>query len=302
MQSWQSAELLLGIYEYEGDNAGQTTERMISRYIATDGSWRVKVDKVDYSLLSYAILKTTKDPNMVKPAMQSMLEVIRANLCSDGMISYSQGSQSPLRYVDTLGMVCPFLALYGEVYNEKEYVHMAIDQIEKFRECGILIDTQLPCHAYHADRNVPVGIYGWGRGTAWYFLALLETWSIISDDLVRNRLYSYIEMAADSYITFQQPDGGFSTILQGGGQYDSSVTAAMAYFYMCYYKMSGNAEYKEVADRALRRLKQSTMKSGAIDCCQGDTHGLGIFSQSFDIMPFAQGLVMRALAIKKEQG
>ena len=42
---------------------------------------------------------------------------------------------------------------------------------------------------------------------------------------------------------------------------------------------------------------KATMRDGAIDCCQGDTHGIGSFSQTFDIMPFAQGMALRGIRV-----
>ena len=106
--------------------------------------------------------------------------------------------------------------------------------------------------------------------------------------------------AAEEYKKYQKEDGGFYTILQGEGQYDSSVTAGMAYYYRCCAKIFNNIGYQDVADKCKKRLIKVTLKNGAIDQCQGDTHGIGIFSQVFDIMPFVQGLCLRAIEEEQE--
>ncbi|MPN08619.1 hypothetical protein SDC9_155904 [bioreactor metagenome] len=40
-----------------------------------------------------------------------------------------------------------------------------------------------------------------------------------------------------------------------------------------------------------------TRRDGALDYCQGDTVDFGIFSQRLDVMPFAQGMALRAFKI-----
>ena len=163
--------------------------------------------------------------------------------------------------------------------------------------CG----TNLPCHAIHADTKMPLGVYGWGRGTAWYCLALLDSWKELQTRSQREKIEKWLRNAAEEYYSYQSEDGGFQTILQGGGQYDSSVTAAMCYFYKACYCIFDEPKYLEVSERGLNRLRRVTMMDGAIDLCQGDTHGIGCFSQVFDIMPFAQGLVLRTLFIDIER-
>lgn len=302
IQSWQIAGLVLGLADYSKTRKkNYLPTNFVNKYISVNGEWKCEINRVDYAMLAYAILKNSSDPQSIYPAMKKMINVIEANMCVDGMISYSQGSQAPYRYVDTLGMVCPFLSLYGEIYKCPEYIDLAIEQIKKYHAGGMLCDTQIPCHAYNVQNSLPVGIYGWGRGTAWYFIGLLDTWKQLQKCNQYDELKLLLREAAENYIEFQREDGGFNTILQGGGQYDSSVTAAMAYFFQsCSYIFAEN-RYKDVAEKSISKLMSMTMRSGAVDGCQGDTHGLGMFSQVYDVMPFAQGSLLRALAINTEE-
>lgn len=300
IQSWQTAGLILGINEINDAESKKVIQEWKSRNLTVDGDWVKLGQKVDFALLAYAVLKTTDDVDSVKPAMDSIIKLVERNKCADGLISYSQGCDTNIRFVDTLGMVCPFLAAYGVAYRKPAYVSLAVTQIEKFREFGLLQNTSLPCHAYNVQNNTPLGIYGWGRGTAWYFLALVNTWKEINESPEKEKLEAWMKEAAENYLQYQSVDGGYNTILQGGGQYDSSVTAAMAYFYQNCGCVFQNETYFKVAQNCLRRLRQFTMKNGAIDVCQGDTHGIGTFSQVFDIMPFVQGLVLQTLSMKEE--
>ena len=36
----------------------------------------------------------------------------------------------------------------------------------------------------------------------------------------------------------------------------------------------------------------ATRRNGALDYCQGDTYGIGLYSQIFSVMPFAQGMAL----------
>ena len=37
---------------------------------------------------------------------------------------------------------------------------------------------------------------------------------------------------------------------------------------------------------------KATRRNGAVDYCQGDTYGIGYYSQIFSVMPFVQGLTL----------
>ena len=76
--------------------------------------------------------------------------------------------------------------------------------------------------------------------------------------------------------------------------YDSSATVVMAYFYKRCFEIFKDEEYMDISKKCLRKLKSVTRITGAIDWCQGDTKGIGVFAQTFDIMPFAQGFCMRS--------
>lgn len=298
IDSWQTASLILGAVEIGNDEAKKVINCWIRQNINKDGTWKRSISKVDFASLGYAVLSTEIDPEKIKPAMEEIIKIIKANTCDDGMISYSQGSKTPLRYVDTLGMVCPFLAKYGEVFHEEKYFKEAYRQILEFRKHGMLANTEFPCHAYNADSKLPLGVYGWGRGSAWYFLATVNVWKSAPDIEEKKILEKWIYDAAEYYKMWQQNDGGFCSILQGGGRYDSSITSAMAYFYMMCFKIFQKDEYYRISKMCLNKLKTVTMKNGAVDLCQGDTHGIGVFSTNYNIMPFAQGLLLQTLGME----
>lgn len=299
IQSWQIAGLILGVSSLKSDKSGEYLSNWRKKYISEQGEWKINPQKIDSALLAYAMLRNyNKDE--IKPAMDYVISIIEHNLCNDGMVSYSQGANSKIRFVDTLGMVCPFLALYGQVYNVPEYIELAYNQIVKFREFGMLKNTELPCHAINVENGLPLGVYGWGRGTGWYIFSLIETYKLLYDVEKKQELKKMILAACEQYYLYQNKDGGFETILQGGGQYDSTITILMAYFYKNCFFIFNDTKYLRISNKAIDKIKTVTMKNGAVDQCQGDTHGIGIFSQDFNIMPFTQGILLLVIHTEKE--
>ena len=291
VQSWQKAGGILGLHE-AGDTQALTVCR--KQLLDADGNWTIPVNKIDYAMLAYALLRSETDPASIRSAMDHMIRCIEDNLCPDGMVSYSAGKTSNRRYVDTLGFVCPFLALYGRIYQEPRYVRMAVEQLRLFRRIGLM--QQLPVHCYRPDTGLPLGIWGWGRGTGWYTLGLIDLYPELPDGTDRDAVMIWIREIAEACLEFERNDGGFSTILPAGTPYDSSATAMLGYFYARCGEIFGDIRYTQVASRCRMRLMKMTMVTGVVDGCQGDTIDLGIFSERYAPMPFAQGMTLRLAA------
>lgn len=301
IQAWQTAGLALGLAESPDGRYQEQLQNWCDLQINSEGEWKNLVDRVDMAMLAYAVLKIHEDPECIEIAMDAVISILEKNQGEDKTFSYSQGSTTHLRYVDTLGMICPFLARYGRIYGKHQYIEYAFNQLQSYHDHALLLGSNLPCHAYDMKAMLPVGVYGWGRGTAWYLIGLIDTWEELPEGAEKMTVLTWIREAAESYSQFQKVNGGFETLLQGGGRYDSSATAVMAYFYAKCGAIFSSEEYRVISERCLGVLKQVTMKNGAIDLCQGDTHGIGIFSRAFDIMPFAQGFALRTLHVRNKE-
>ena len=301
IQSWQLGGLLLGLCECNDKEAKEAINKLIIKLIDKDVNWVTKPTNVDCGLLSYAILKNSKDYKKIKPAMDYSIGIIEKNICEDGMIAYTSDKNVDERYVDTLGFVCPFLQLYSNIYAEEKFSKISLEQINQYNKYGLLHDTYLPNHAYNPKNKLPLGVYGWGRGVAWYVIGLIDTYIEIKDSDEKLILKQNIKNVADSYINYQREDGGFGSILQNERTYDSSATAVLAYFYSRCYEIFENPKYLEVSNKCLQKIKSVTRITGKVDWCQGDTKGIGVHSQTFDIMPFAQGFTLRAALINLER-
>jgi unsaturated rhamnogalacturonyl hydrolase len=294
VQSWQTAGLILGACEYKKNDRRQVVSACTDHFIDRTGMWKKKPTHVDNAMLAYSLLKYSEDKEFIKPAMDYMIYILNEHFCDeDGLITYNH-NRPDLRYVDTLGLVCPFLVLYARTYSEPKYSKLASDQITKFGESGLYENSFLPFHAFEAPSLWPVGVFGWGRGTGWFVIAVMDSFLEMVECEERDKLKETITQMAEQYETFQRSDGGYGVFLQDKKTYDSSATAILAYFYACCFSVFQQEAYREVSMRAIEALVKNTRMSGKLDNCQGDTKDVGIFSTRFDILPFAQGMGLRA--------
>lgn len=293
VQSWQTAGLLLGVCDFAKNNCEPIINKCVNHFFDHRGMWKKMPANVDQAMLAYSILKNYSDSEFIKPSMDFMIDLIDNHIAKDGMIRYSK-TRINLRYVDTLGLVCPFLALYAKTYNKSQYAKLAYVQITKFNEFGLFKGTWLPAHAFEVVARLPMGVYGWGRGTGWYIISLIDIYFELEDSLDKDDLKYMTKQAAEYYLQFQREDGGFGVFLQDKGTYDSSATAIFAYFYASCYEIFKEENYQIAVQKCVVKLKSTTRRNGKLDYCQGDTKDVGIFSQRSDIMPFAQGMTLRA--------
>lgn len=295
IQSWQKAALILALLESNSIESQKLARQTAEALLDSKGNWKNFPVAVDCGMLSYAILKATNNPEKIRPAMDYSVELIGRNINKQEMISYTGGKNNPDMYVDTIGLTCPFLALYAKVYKSSKWLDVAFCQINMFHHFGLYEDTALPNHAFNIDSKLPLGVFGWGRGVAWYLIGLMDTYKNLDHEEYKYTLKKWILEAAEKYMIYQRDDGGFGTILQRTQTYDSSATAVLAWFYGCCYEMFMDEKYKHVKQKCINKLLSCTRISGAIDLCQGDTKDIGVFAQTYDLMPFAQGMTLRAI-------
>lgn len=295
VQAWQTGGLLIGVTAYRPKNAAKAINTTINHFIKPDGNWKTDPKNIDFAILLYSLLEHPEQHQKIKPAVDYMIHLIEEHIGSDGLLVYTSG-RNKLRYVDTIGLVCPFLVLYDKIYGGNRYTTLALAQIDDYLENGLFKDSFLPVHAYQLNTGLPIGVYGWGRGTGWLILGMLDVFLLLEESEQKQKLKEKIKAAADSWLNFQRADGGFGVFIQDTDTYDSSATSIFAYFYLKCGNIFNDSQYTLAGQKAISKLKLFTRRNGALDYCQGDTVDVGVFSQRFDILPFAQGMLLRALS------
>jgi len=302
IQHWQEAALVLGFIEEYKSTKSETTKVIISNYcdskINSTGNWKTPPTEIDGVILGYALLSLPwMDVAKNKPAFDHIYQLVMSLKGEDGTIAYKKHSKN-FRYVDTIGFICPFLVNYGLKYSHEEAIDLAVKQITEFNKYALLNDAFIPCHTYNLQTKLPVGLFGWGRGLGWYAIGLIDSWKALPDQhsskkILEENVVQFAKMA----MRFQQKNGGWHWLITTtSSQFDSSTAATLAWFLTNAASIPDlKGEAMQSAQNALQFLQKVTRRNGAVDFSQGDTKGIGIHSQEFDILPFTQGFVLRTL-------
>jgi len=290
IQSWQVAGLLMGLTSTSYKISYSEIRKLIIGY------WNNP--NVDKALLSYSLLNIDNLSESERKFVCEFAEKTKSDLlnilCGNTTIPYRKNSPG-IRFVDTLGFVCPFLVNYGSLNKDESLLKLSELQIREYRSF-FHPTLNLPPHAYNIHNACPMGVYDWGRGIGWYILSLTESRrSMIKFNRMDSEFYHYvcnlIKELADTVSHFQKKNGGFSMFITNeNSQYESSATVMSGLLFVDAYEVTGDAKYLLAARRTVKALMSVTQRNGAVDLCQGDTKGVALYSTRLSIMPFVQGL------------
>lgn len=269
IQSWQTAGLLMAFGKVEA------TQCAIQKIDVVTSNWKKDPTHVDEALLAY-VLK--KNEALTPKAEETILSLLMNLKGVQETIPY-RSTIPNMRFIDTIGMAVPFLFLCGED-------ELAMKQIAEYDKAK-LTDSSIPSHVYDIDRDVPLGIYDWGRGIGWYILGLVES---NTDGLLNARIVTL----AEELLPYQKSEGGFGAMFfNKEATCESSGTTLIGLLMLSAYRINSDTRFLDAAFRVEKQLMRLTRRTGAIDLCQGDTKGIGYYSTFFSVMPFAQGLAVK---------
>lgn len=295
LYAWQTAGLLLGLYEC-------TTEEEFEKIVNKRRDLQdMTGEEIDSAMLAYALSFMPDEKYKSADLINSnILEDI--NSCMDaekGTIMYRE-SYPTFRFVDTVGLVCPFLAVVGEEENNDSYQELALAQILEYEDVAFDEDYDyLPFHAYDLQTETPLGKYGWGRGTGWYALGVIDTYSELEDNQKAELRESIVKLA-ETLKKYQKEDGGWgSTINVVSSQTDTSATAMFLYFIKraCNLGVIELTAYEECIERAEMCLMNNTHPDGRVMNTEGDCIAIGNYSYDYKPIPFTLGITLRAVCL-----
>ncbi|WP_410515066.1 glycoside hydrolase family 88 protein [Paenibacillus sp. BR2-3] len=302
IQHWQEAALLLGLSEYLQHNDDPEVKAEIQHYLHKhfdmDGQWRKKPEHIDAAILAYALMKLNFiDKHKYRRGLDYVWDLLKEHLGEDGTVQYRKYMKS-YRYVDTIGFICPFLIAYGREFGQEECIELAVKQITEYEKHGLSEKYDLPCHAYRLEDLAPLGIYGWGRGLGWYAIGLIDAWTELPGyHKHKQTLEQSVSRFAKAVMRYQQASGAWNwTVTRQESRPDSSATATLGWFLLNAVQIGElSEECLKHADLSMKYLMKVTRRNGAIDFSQGDTKDIGVYSMTFNILPFAQGFSVRGI-------
>lgn len=238
-----------------------------------------------------------------------------------GSIPYRPAQKNGHVYVDGIGMMCPFLTMYGVKYGNEKAVELALTQIRNMLDYGMDIRTGLPYHGFRYESREKYGIIGWGRAVGWLLMGMKGTLYWLQEgrkeaegdiaqkyDAEYQQLKEAFVKLLEAVKPYQRADGGFSWQLEAmEGPADSSATAmiaqALQFAAACGYAVSGGtqdtAEAEDDKGKALQcaiRFLLESEKGGRIYCCLGECEGFSQYPQVYGAYPWSLGTTLEVLA------
>lgn len=294
---WQDAAVLKAATA--AGNMDESVFVLLDRYIDTDnGNWKLPPERVDCAMLCYELLCCDYiDNSLIRPAMDYVASLLESLYDEYGTVPYNKNAKD-VRFVDTVGMICPFLMKYAVVYNEPRFVDIALEQIKEYHKNGFDKETKMPYHCFNVKSKAPLGICGWGRGCAWWAIGITDSLKTLMESktyhLEKVRLLKYCVEFVAVMKNYQRDDGAFTRMIFTPSLEDSSAGAMLAYCFAYIAKLTENDELEDCCKKTLRHLKTCTRRSGVIDYAQGDTMGIGFYSDALRVVPAAQGFAVAA--------
>ena len=280
----------------------EALEIYFSYHIDQHGNWITPIDRVESAMKGYALLSLVELTGQKRYSKAS--EILANSLIekhprtSDGSLPYEPHGEVIL--VDTLAMICPFLTRYARLFDRPEAWHLSINQLKQFINKNLDPDTRLPYHGYYSIGARRLGLHGWGRGTGWYMMGLIDTILELDDshpDL--NTLTAAYKETAKSLREFQREDGHWNwAIPQRNDTPDSSTTSLIGYSIMRGYQQDLlDDSYRITIKKAVNALLNTTRDNGLIDQSSGECRGLGKYPQVYGPTPWVQGSATAFISI-----
>ena len=205
-----------------------------------------------------------------------------------GSLPYRVNHNDGHIYVDSIGLICPFLYEYGNFFNKSECTELALKQIVNFLAYGMDGSTGLPYHGYEVRTGDKYGIIGWGRAAGWLLRGMA---GCMETEYGAERLRdSYIRLI-DTVLAYQRRDGYFSWQLQAlDGPKDTSATGMICAALKRGIELSvlTDSKYVRALQSGVSAIEKS-IKDGKVYDCSGECEGFGQYPQRYGAYPWALG-------------
>lgn len=283
----------------------ETDLNVLKKYYDSWMKAGLPIKNPDYTINGYSLIylynfsKDEKYLNAIKKLNRYLKNIKKTERNS---IPYRENRPTKV-LIDSLGMLCPFLCRYGATFNDKDSIDLATVQLTNFFNFGMDKISGLPYHGYDTEKNVKLGIVGWGRAIGWLLIGLVDSLEYIPEshqsyDFLKKKL----QKTVDNVIKYQDKKGNFSwQITLTEGYNDTSSTSMIIYAIkrgMMLNLLSDS--YLKNVELALDALLNQII-NGKVDNCSAECRGIGMYPQIYGNYPWAQGPTTSLFAISKNE-
>lgn len=306
---WTRASLALGLLQAQAVGTNRLVEGALNTYraelITPDGKWRTLLHSPEQAFAGWFLLAQVNLSPGLNPAVRQACDQLadflinRYPRSASGTLPYSADHPDAM-LVDTLGLVCPFLATYSRVTGQPAAAGLAIRQLLEFQQRAVDRETRLPWHAYQASSGRGYGILGWARGSGWHLIGLAETLAQLPPQHPdRPALQRALEEGLQAAVDRQRPDGLWGWCLTiPDAEPDTSGTAmilwAAARARQCGVEPS---PVREAVAKGIAALPRNIDQHGRLTQSLAECQAVGHYPRVFGTFTFAQGFATSALAL-----
>ena len=220
-----------------------------------------------------------------------------------GSLLYRPNQKNGFVFVDSIGMICPFLCKYGHTYGDAKAIGLAVTQIQNFVDFGMDGKTGLPYHGYKFEDGLKYGIIGWGRAVGWLMIGMSESLAFMDET---SPDYEYIKQIyrrlVDKVESYQLENGLYCWQLGAKeGPVDTSATA------MILYSIAQSLNMKVLIgihrSRMLRGREAllGMVKEGKLDNALAECQGFSLYPQVYGAYPWSLGPALSLFAVTSEE-
>ncbi|MDT0642279.1 glycoside hydrolase family 88 protein [Zunongwangia sp. F363] len=286
---------LLDVFDNGGDKEVLiTVEKEIKKIIDASGNLHFKFDKIDQSLFGVILsrLYLSDEKESYSKALSHIEHEVKKFINDEqDLILYRKGID--VCFVDTLGMVCPFLYTYGSSFQKEDLIRLANEQLYFYIKNGTDKSGLLPFHAVDLKNKIHLGPTNWGRGIGWFMIGL--AFSLKYTTASNNPHYKLFRSTFEELdIKLQElkiKNLHWSQFL--GHTNDTSIDTSITL--MLYYARTVSG--KEVKIKEVEKsLQDSINKEGYVLNSSGDTIYINKYATKKGKSELTQGLLLSLIA------
>lgn len=263
-------------------------EHKCSELLDEEGALKFQINKIDqatFGLLFLRLYEITKK-NCYLAAAHRVYNEMQSFRGEDGLYRYRTGLD--VFFIDTVGLLCPFLVRYSQIAGTPSAMTDAVAQVEFALEHCVEPGKGLAIHAYDLAREQALGSLNWARGMGWLLLGLAEVARESRDPALMESMHHYATVLCG----LREPHGYWPQFL--GHTNDRKIDSSGTLMFLLAFQHCGVWNIGEAEVTALASL--CVDKRGRVVHSSGDTIYINKYSRVKGPSELSQGLMLSLLA------
>ncbi len=289
------AFLLLGLldrYESSGDTKLlEDIEQKCTELVSSSGQLIFTFDKVDQAMFGLVFLRlyTIAQAKKYLTASNEIYKNVLSYVGDDDIVRYRKGVD--VAFIDTIGLVCPFLIMYADITDCKSARVLAEKQVNHVLDTGLDKDGILPFHAVDLNLNAPLGSINWGRGIGWWVLGLAPL-AAKSDKDHPNKYFTALQKIL-AFLERARLDNEYWPQFIGHTN-DNTIDSSATLMFLLATQQAGIRDIE--SQELLSVIGRCVDSSGKVINASGDTIYINKYSRVKGASELAQGLMLSLIS------